>query len=163
MSIERGIRTAFALARLVLGIDVLTKAAIVALVEPGAQHVWLPVFNIVLLLLNRGAAFSLLHDAGGWQRAFFIAVALAASVLLWSMIRRPATTPAERLAFALILGGALGNMVDRVVRGAVVDWLDFHWGPHHFPAFNAADLGISLGVALMLAHAIGWTSRSTRQ
>ncbi len=114
---ERGVRLGFALAGLVLAADVATKAAIVAWVEYGAVHEWLPILNIVHVL-NRGAAFSFLHDAGGWQRYFFIVIAIAASVFLIWMIRRPGTSIMERTSFGLILGGALANMVDRLVREA---------------------------------------------
>ena len=153
MQAERSIRLGFLLAGLVLAADVATKAAIVAWVDYGASHEWLPVLNIVHVL-NRGAAFSFLHDAGGWQRLFFIAIAMVASVFLIFMIRRPATSRAERFSFGLILGGALANMVDRIVRGAVVDWIDVHWGPHHWPAFNIADVGISIGAVLIVVHEV---------
>jgi len=153
MPTDRNVRRAFGLAAFVLVADIATKSTIVALLELGEQRVWLSVLNIVHVL-NRGAAFSFLHDAGGWQRGFFIAVALAASVFLTVMIRRADTSVIERLSFGLILGGALGNAFDRIVRGAVVDWIDFHWGASHFPAFNAADIGISIGAALMVIGAI---------
>lgn len=151
MSADRSIRLGLLLAALVVAADVATKAAIVAWVEYGASHAWLPILNIVHVL-NRGAAFSFLHDAGGWQRFFFIVIALAASVFLVFMIRRPGTSSTERLSFGLILGGALANMIDRFARGAVVDWIDVHWGPHHWPAFNVADLGITLGAVLIVLH-----------
>jgi signal peptidase II len=153
MPTDRSVRHAFGLAAFVLVADIATKCTIVALLELGEQQVWLPVLNIVHVL-NRGAAFSFLHDADGWQRGFFIAVALAASVFLTFMIRRADTSVIERLSFGLILGGALGNAFDRIVRGAVVDWIDFHWGAAHFPAFNAADIGISIGAALMVIDVI---------
>jgi len=108
-------------------------------------------FNLVLVF-NPGASFSFLAGAGGWQKWFFVAVALAISAWLAVMIRRHA---AERLlpaALALILGGALGNVVDRLRFDAVVDFLDFHAAGHHWPAFNVADSAISVGVALMLLH-----------
>jgi len=108
-------------------------------------------FNLVLVF-NPGASFSFLAGAGGWQKWFFVAVALAISAWLAVMIRRHA---AERLlpaALALILGGALGNVIDRLRFDAVVDFLDFHAAGHHWPAFNVADSAISVGVALMLLH-----------
>jgi len=108
-------------------------------------------FNLVLVF-NPGASFSFLADAGGWQKWFFVVLALAISVWLAVMIRRHA---AERLlpaALALILGGALGNVIDRLRFDAVVDFLDFHAAGHHWPAFNVADSAISVGVALMLLH-----------
>lgn len=155
MQVDHGARLGFALAASVLASDVATKAAIVAWVEYGAHHPWLPVLNIVHVL-NPGAAFSFLSQAGGWQRWLFLAIATVASVLLLVMILRPRTRTLERVAFGLILGGALGNAVDRVVRHAVVDWIDIHWGTYHWPAFNAADVGISAGVALLLLDA--WRS-----
>ena len=151
MAADRGARLGFGLAASVLAADVATKAAIVAWVEYGARHEWLPILNIVHVL-NRGAAFSFLHDAGGWQRFFFIAIALAASVFLAVLMRRPGSSRPERMAFGLILGGALANMFDRIGRGAVVDWIDFHWGAHHWPAFNVADIGITVGAALIVFH-----------
>lgn len=151
MLADRSIRLGFVLAGLVLAADVATKAAIVTWVEYGTGHAWLPVLNIVHVL-NRGAAFSFLHDAGGWQRHFFIAIAVAASVFLAIMIRRPSTVRVERIAFGLILGGALANMLDRVHRGAVVDWIDLHWGAYHWPAFNVADIGITTGAALIVSY-----------
>lgn len=153
MPAERGGGLAFLLAMLVMAADVATKAVIVTWIDYGASHAWLPVLNIVHVL-NRGAAFSFLHDASGWQRFFFIAVALAASVLLVFMIRRAGIARSERLAFGLILGGAVANMIDRVVREAVVDWIDVHWGPHHWPAFNIADIGITLGAAWIVVHEV---------
>lgn len=149
MPAERGLRLGFVLAGVVLATDVATKAAIVAWAEYGTRNEWSPVLNIVHVL-NRGAAFSFLHDADGWQRLFFILIALAASVFLIYMIRRSGTSPVQRAGFGLILGGALANMVDRIVRGAVVDWIDVHLGPHHWPAFNLADVGITAGAALIV-------------
>jgi signal peptidase II len=149
MQADRSVRLGFLLASLVLAADVATKAAIVEWVEYGTGHEWLPVLNIVHVL-NTGAAFSFLHDSGGWQRYFFIVIALVASVFLTLMIRRPGTLRMERMGFGLILGGALANMVDRIARGAVVDWIDFHWGTNHWPAFNVADIGITTGAALIV-------------
>lgn len=151
MRTDSSARLGFVLAASVLAADLATKAAIVAWVEYGARHEWLPVLNIVHVL-NRGAAFSFLSNAGGWQRYFFIGFALLASVFLVFMIRRPATVPHERIAFGLILGGAMANMLDRVARGAVVDWIDIHVGAHHWPAFNLADIGITLGAALVVTY-----------
>jgi signal peptidase II len=152
MPAERGVRLGFMLAALVLSIDMVSKSVIVAWVEYGTAIEWLPILNIVHVL-NRGAAFSFLHDAGGWQRIFFIVIAFVVSIFLVFMIRRAGTPRTERICFGLILGGALANMFDRIVRGAVVDWIDVHWGPHHWPAFNMADVGITLGAASMVAHA----------
>lgn len=162
MQAERSIRLGFMLAGLVLAADVATKAAIVAWVDYGARHEWSPFLNIVHVL-NRGAAFSFLHDEGGWQRFFFIVIALAASAFLIFMIRRPATSRAERISFGLILGGALANMLDRIERGAVVDWIDVHWGPHHWPAFNIADTGITAGAVLIVVHELFGRKKQARE
>ncbi|WP_367395271.1 signal peptidase II [Cupriavidus sp. Agwp_2] len=151
MRANRSIGLGFILAALIVAMDIATKVAIVAWVEYGASLDWLPVLNVVHVL-NRGAAFSFLHGAAGWQRLFFIGIALAASAFLIYMIRRAATSHTERISYGLILGGALANMIDRVARGAVVDWIDLHWGSYHWPAFNVADIGITLGAALMVFH-----------
>ena len=110
----------------------------------------LPIFNLTLAH-NYGAAFSFLADAGGWQRFFFTGVASVASIVftVWLM----QTKPVQRvlpIALALVLGGAIGNVVDRIAYGYVVDFLDFHWGMTHFPAFNVADMAITVGAGFML-------------
>ena len=99
---------------------------------------------------NTGAAFSFLADAGGWQRYFLSALALIVATALAWMLSSPRPR-GEALAYALILGGALGNAVDRIVRGYVVDFLDFHWRGWSWPAFNLADVGICVGAALLVA------------
>ena len=106
-------------------------------------------FNLVLVY-NSGAAFSFLSDAGGWQRWLLSAVAVAASVWIIWLLSRHTHQRLFSCALALILGGALGNLVDRVMYGYVVDFLDFYWGAHHFPAFNVADSAVSCGAALLL-------------
>ena len=106
-------------------------------------------FNLVLVY-NSGAAFSFLSDAGGWQRWLLSAVAVTASVWIIWLLSRHAHQRLFSCALALILGGALGNLVDRVMYGYVVDFLDFYWGAHHFPAFNVADSAVSCGAALLL-------------
>lgn len=108
-----------------------------------------PFFNLVHVL-NPGAAFSFLAGAGGWQRWFFLAIALAVSVWLAWMLFRPLRS-LEALSYSLILGGALGNGFDRAVRGQVIDYLDFHLRGWHWPAFNIADMAIVGGaIALVL-------------
>ena len=100
---------------------------------------------------NYGAAFSFLSDAGGWQRYGFsiLAAGVSAVIAVW-LARQPTDRWFESLALALILGGALGNLYDRVTLGYVVDFLDFHWSGHHFPAFNVADSGISVGAVMLI-------------
>jgi signal peptidase II len=109
-------------------------------------------FNLVHVW-NSGAAFSLLADAGGWQRWFFIALATGVSAWLALALLKP-RLPLEAAAYCLILGGALGNLADRVFRGYVVDSLDFHWSGWHWPAFNFADVAITLGVGIFLAGSV---------
>lgn len=111
-----------------------------------------PFFNLVHVL-NPGAAFSFLAGAGGWQRWFFLAIALAASVWLAWMIFRPLRRM-EALSYSLILGGALGNGFDRAVRGQVIDYLDFHLRGWHWPAFNIADMGIVGGAIALVLHSL---------
>lgn len=106
-------------------------------------------FNLVLVF-NPGAAFSFLASASGWQREFFIAVAVVASVWVTYLLRRHAHETLFALGLSLILGGAVGNLIDRVVLGAVVDFLDFHVFGYHWPAFNVADAGITLGAVLLV-------------
>ena len=107
-----------------------------------------PFFNLVHVW-NEGAAFSFLADAGGWQRWFFIALTTGVSAWLAWALRKPRAR-LEAASYCLILGGALGNLADRVFRGYVVDLLDVHWGGWHWPAFNAADMAISCGAFLLV-------------
>ena len=109
-------------------------------------------FNL-LLVYNTGAAFSLLADAGGWQRGFFVAIAVIASVWIGWLLRKHAAETLFCLALALILGGAVGNVIDRILIGGVVDFLDFHVFGWHWPAFNVADIGISCGAVLLVVDA----------
>lgn len=108
-----------------------------------------PFFNLVLVH-NRGAAFSFLSDAGGWQRELFIFIALTAVVWITWLLRKHPGQTLFCLALSLILGGAIGNVIDRVMYGAVVDFLDFHALGYHWPAFNVADIGISCGAVLLI-------------
>ena len=110
-------------------------------------------FNM-LLVYNRGAAFSLLADAGGWQRELFVAIAVTASVWIAWLLRKHPTETLFCLALSLILGGALGNVIDRIAIGGVVDFLDFHAFGYHWPAFNVADIGISCGAVLLVWDAL---------
>ncbi|MBF0256777.1 MAG: lipoprotein signal peptidase [Gammaproteobacteria bacterium] len=138
------------LALAVILLDQASKLWVLAVFE---DYEVLPVtgfFNLVLVY-NEGAAFSFLADAGGWQRWFFISLALIISVVLYRWLGQ--LKPDERLtaaALSLILGGAWGNLIDRVLYAKVVDFLDFYYQSWHWPAFNLADSAISLGVALML-------------
>lgn len=114
-----------------------------------------PYFNLTYVH-NTGAAFSFLSEAGGWQRWFFAAMALIISVVLvvWlSRLKKHETLLA--VALTLVLGGAVGNLIDRLAYGYVIDFLDFYYQTWHFPAFNVADSAISLGVFLMLLESFG--------
>jgi len=101
-------------------------------------------------LYNTGAAFSFLAGAAGWQRWFFAALALAASVFIVWLMHRHRGERRFNLALALVLGGAIGNLIDRSVYGHVVDFLLFYWRDWYFPAFNVADVGISCGAVLLV-------------
>ncbi len=107
-------------------------------------------FFQLVLLFNPGAAFSFLAHQPGWQRWFFVLLAMLICGWLLSMLRRHAHERTLPLAFSLIIGGAIGNVVDRLVHGAVVDFLYFHVGRYGWPAFNVADSAITVGVVLML-------------
>ncbi|NCW41155.1 MAG: lipoprotein signal peptidase, partial [Betaproteobacteria bacterium] len=134
---------------LVLVLDQLTKWLIVGQFVLGDSRPITSFFNLVRAH-NPGAAFSFLAQAGGWQRWLFTGIGLAASALMIWMLR---AHPGQKLfgfAIACILGGAIGNVIDRLVHGYVVDFLDFHWAGWHFPAFNAADSAITLGAACLL-------------
>ncbi len=138
------------LAVLVIALDLGTKALASAMLTYANPVPVMPLFNLTLLH-NTGAAFSLLADAAGWQRWFFVALAAVVSVLLviW-MKSLKANETWIAVAIALILGGALGNVYDRVVHGYVVDFLHFYWRDYHFPAFNLADTAITLGAGMMI-------------
>lgn len=110
-------------------------------------------FNLVLVY-NRGAAFSMLADAGGWQRELFIGIAVVASTWMVWLLRKHARETLFCLGLALILGGAIGNVIDRLLVGAVVDFLDFHAFGYHWPAFNVADMAISGGAGALIWDAL---------
>lgn len=138
------------LAVLVVVLDLGTKAMATAMLEYANPVPVMPMFNLTLLH-NTGAAFSFLAGGGGWQRWFFIVLALGVSVALvvWlRSLKRQETWMA--VAIVLILGGALGNVYDRAMYGYVVDFLHFYWQDYHFPAFNLADTAITIGAGMMI-------------
>ena len=137
------------LSALVIVLDQLSKAWITSHFAYGESLTILGVFDLVLAH-NTGAAFSFLSDAGGMQRWLFSIIAVVASVWIVSLLRKHATQLLFSLALSLILGGALGNLIDRIAYGYVVDFLHFHWGEHYFPAFNLADSAITCGAFLMI-------------
>lgn len=140
------------LSGLVIWIDAFTKALALRHLAPGES---VPVIEGILnwtLVFNPGAAFSFLSDASGWQRWFFAALAVGMSALLTFWLARTARRDwRQALPFALVIGGALGNLVDRLIHGHVIDFIDAYWGQAHWPAFNIADSAIvagAIGIAL---------------
>lgn len=111
----------------------------------------LPSFNLTLMY-NKGAAFSFLSDAGGWQRPFFVTLSTAVSLglIIWLFRLREENKPVLKTAIALILGGAVGNLIDRALNGQVVDFIQVYYSHYYFPAFNLADSAITLGAALLM-------------
>ena len=134
---------------IVLLLDQLTKYAITASFQYNESKVILPFFNLVLAY-NTGAAFSFLAGASGWQREFFIGVTVViSSVLLW-MLKKNHSNRMLATALALVLGGAFGNLIDRVLHGHVVDFIQLHALGYAWPAFNVADSAICVGAALLI-------------
>lgn len=150
-----------AIAVCVVVVDQLSKLAAQAFLGYHEPVALLPVLNLTLSY-NPGAAFSLLGEAGGWQRWLFMAFALAVSVFLVVWLRR--LPPGERWqtwGLALILGGAVGNVIDRVAYGHVVDFIHVYWRDWHYPIFNVADSAITVGVVVVLIHAFFLDGRRT--
>ena len=136
-------------AALVILLDQLTKTLIVRSFQLGDSHTVTSFFNIVRVH-NAGAAFSFLAGASGWQRWFFIGLgALAALFIVW-MLRSHGGQRLFSWALALILGGAVGNVIDRLLHGHVVDFIQVHYGSAYFPSFNVADSAITVGAALLI-------------
>lgn len=140
------------LAVLVFALDLGTKTIVMDNMQYGWAHriELLPFFNL-LYVHNYGAAFSFLSDAGGWQRWFFAVMAVGISaVLMYWMRRLPATNRILNVAYALVIGGAFGNLYDRLVYGYVIDFIDLFIGEYHWPAFNIADTAICIGAGLII-------------
>jgi signal peptidase II len=137
------------LAIIILIADQFTKILIVGYYQLGDSTPVTSFFNVVRVH-NAGAAFSFLSDSSGWQRWFFTAIGvLAAAVILW-LLKSHGGQKLFAFALACILGGAIGNVIDRVLYGHVVDFLDFHLRGWHFPAFNIADSAITIGAACLI-------------
>ena len=137
------------LSALVIVLDQLSKAWITSHFAFGESYTVLSVFNLVLAH-NTGAAFSFLNDAGGIQRWLFSGIAIIASAWIVWLLRKHRAQLLFSLALSMILGGALGNLIDRLTYGFVVDFLSFHWDEHYFPAFNLADSAITCGAFLLI-------------
>jgi signal peptidase II len=142
----------------VVALDLGTKAWLSHVLVPGEGHDLAPFLRIVLVY-NTGAAFSFLAGAGGWQRWFFAAIAIVISAVLVVVLRRHRGSPVVAAALALVLGGALGNLWDRLTIGRVVDFILLHAGGYAWPAFNVADSAITVGVAILIWESL-WPKRS---
>jgi len=137
---------------LVVVLDQLSKYWISSRFSYGESMYVLDIFNLVLVH-NTGAAFSLLSDAGGMQRWLFSIIAIVASVWIVWLLHKHQHQKLFALALSMILGGALGNLIDRIAYGYVLDFLDFHWNTYHFAAFNLADSAITCGAFLLIIEA----------
>ena len=135
---------------IMVGLDQWSKQFVVSVLALGERHEVLPVFGWTLLY-NKGAAFSFLSNEGGWQRWFLMGISTVVSIafLVW-LFRLPKAAWLTRFSLTFIIAGALGNLVDRIFLGYVVDFISVHWGNHYFPAFNLADSAITLGAMLMI-------------
>ena len=144
------------LAFIIILLDQITKVLIVGNYRLGDSTYVTSFFNVVRAH-NTGAAFSFLANAGGWQRWFFTGIGVAAAIFITYMLRAHAGQKLFSFALACILGGAIGNVIDRVLYGYVVDFMDFHWSflapmfhGGHFPAFNVADSAITIGAVCLI-------------
>lgn len=151
------------LSLLAIVLDQVSKLAVADSMQLHESIPLLPFFNLTYVH-NLGAAFSFLSEAGGWQRWFFAALALVISIILsvWlARLQKHETLLA--VALALVLGGAVGNLIDRLAYGYVIDFLDVYYQEWHWPAFNIADSAITLGVALMLLESFGFGKTSNAE
>ena len=142
-----------ALAGFLVAADQLAKLAAVQHLAAGKSVAVTPFFNLALVY-NTGAAFSILSDAAGWQRGLFIAIALIASAWIVYLLRKHPRERLFALALSLVLAGAIGNVIDRIRIGRVIDFLDFHAFGYHWPAFNVADSAITCGAVLLIWDAL---------
>jgi signal peptidase II len=143
------------LALLIILLDQATKAVVESRFELFDAKPILPFLEFTLLY-NTGAAFSFLAGASGWQRWFFIGLGVTVSmvILYWLKRLEPGTQRLMAAGFALILGGALGNVIDRIWHGHVIDFIHFHWRQWQFPAFNVADSAITIGAIFLILDAL---------
>ena len=135
---------------IVIGLDQLTKYLIMTHLNPYESVSILPFFSFVLLF-NTGSAFSFLNDAGSWHLWFFVVLSCLMSIviLVW-FFKTPAHNIVQLVSLSLILGGAVGNLLDRMCRGHVIDFLDLYYNNYHWPAFNIADSAICIGAIMLL-------------
>lgn len=133
----------------IVALDLFTKHLVQSALVYG-EHITITSFFNLVLTYNAGAAFSFLSDASGWQRWFFSGIAASASILIVYLLRKHAAEKLFCISLSLVLGGALGNLWDRITLGHVVDFLDFHISGYHWPAFNVADSAIFVGAMLLI-------------
>ncbi|KZZ41999.1 MAG: signal peptidase II [Saccharospirillaceae bacterium] len=151
------------LAALIFILDIATKQIAEAFLNYGDPVYLLPILDFTLLY-NKGAAFSFLANEGGWQRWFFTVISLVVSVVLIVWLKKlPRTQLWLPIALALILGGALGNLFDRVMFGHVIDFISVHWDRAYFPAFNIADSAITVGAIMMAIDVVLEGKREAQQ
>jgi signal peptidase II len=150
MNEPRYARSWLILSFVVIVLDQFTKWLAEAMLQFQHPVPVFPMFNLTLVH-NYGAAFSFLSDAGGWQRWFFIILAVVVSTMVFQWLwRLRATERLHAAALSLILGGALGNLIDRIINGYVVDFIDVYYKHYHWPVFNIADSAITVGVILLV-------------
>lgn len=137
------------LAGIVVLFDQVSKWIVLGALRPGEAHYVAPFWNWVLAF-NPGAAFSFLSNAGGWQRWFFTLLSLAVSAWIVTLLRRHSGEFRLSFSLTLVLGGALGNVIDRLRFGAVVDFIQWHAAGYYWPAFNLADAAITLGAIVLI-------------
>ncbi len=139
---------------LVIAVDLISKYVVVQRFELGESIPILPVFSFTYAR-NYGAAFSFLADHSGWQKYFFLGLAVIISIALMVMLfKNSATLKLQNSAYALIIGGAIGNAIDRAYHGYVVDFLHFYWDIYHYPIFNIADVAIVCGAGLLILETV---------
>jgi signal peptidase II len=138
------------LATLVVILDQLTKILILKRFRFAERLNVISDFFDLTLVFNKGAAFSFLANAGGWQRWFFVGIAVVAICFLLYLLAKHGGQKLFAFGIALILGGAIGNVIDRILHGQVTDFLSFYWHPYYFPAFNVADAAITVGAGCLI-------------
>ncbi|HEX2650994.1 MAG TPA: signal peptidase II [Burkholderiales bacterium] len=152
----------YGLAALVVVLDRASKLAVLSHFQPGESVPLAGFFNLVLVF-NKGAAFSFLASAPGWQTPFFATIAVVAVLVVGYLIQKDPGKTLFCLGLALILGGAVGNLWDRLQWGHVVDFLDFHAAGWHWPAFNVADSGITVGAVILILEGFFQREGSAKQ
>jgi len=152
----------FGLSAAVIFLDYVSKIAVLVSFAPGESRALAPFFNLVLVF-NKGAAFSFLASSEGWQTLLFAAIAVVASIVISFLILKNKNKRLFCSGLALILGGALGNLYDRIAYGHVVDFLDFHAAGWHWPAFNVADSAITVGAAILILESFLHRDGETRE